>query len=949
MSNSPKRITGVKSAHRNRHLFSNHYLDNLLPRDPDWEAALPEAKKSLSWLQDVYSKERRRLPEYDEIQLEERWFEPILSHLAHVSAEHPRIKLPPRQVKTPDYVFFPDDAARQRVVGAQKSADYASDALSVGEVKRWDVPLGRKEQGGRGAFEAQNPSVQIAHYVRTLGLTWGVLTNGRLWRLVHKDTSQRLSIYYEIDLVELLSQRDADSLRYFTVFFRQAAFKPDARGRVFLDDALGASREHTLELEEYLKENAQRALERLMQGFLDLKDNGLGESDLPEVYDNSLHLLYRLFFILYAESQGLLPLENDKYRAKHSLRGMLEDVEREDAPAAPTSIILWTRLQTLFRIVNGDAPELNSRLVVPRYSGGLFNPNRRPFLEVRAIGDQALAETLDLICRRQTEVGSQLVDYRTLTVRHLGSILGELLEFRPRYASKSMVTIRSRKGVHWIVERSVDRKDSDSRGAPVSKALDRRDAGQVYLETGRGMAKATGSHYTPHHIVAHIVENTVGPLLEEAKERVSAQIEKRRRKSAKAAAGQTLVEEILSLKVLDPAVGSAQFLLEAAELLALELATDPYVEARDVPEEDLAHWRRRVVERCIYGVDKNPLAVELAKLSLWLATVSADRPLVYLDHHLRCGDSLLGARVADLGWAPPVVLSKKARTQLEQQKAGQMNMFEYLLGQQLPAVMARILEITDADSDSYDTVEAKEAADRAVRALKAPFEAVADLWVGAFFGGEVSQADYEEALGLVGKRNELLSLLSVQWAQQMSHKRRFFHWELAFPEVFYDRHGQPLGDRAGFDAVVGNPPYRAPFTMPQTSDPGRIEDYLEGQLNIQTAIGRKQEPCRLFVARALTLLREGGRLGFVVPLSLVADTGSRSLRRVVLEHHGLIQIDAFPNRDDPAARVFAPSDLAAAVFIIERGPSTLTPAKIILHPGSELQAVSYTHLTLPTN
>ncbi len=367
-----------------------------------------------------------------------------------------------------------------------------------------------------------------------------------------------------------------------------------------------------------------------------------------------------------------------------------------------------------------------------------------------------------------------------------------------------------------------------------------------------------------------------------------------------------------------PTLRSGHFLVEATEYMALALATDPYVETEVSVEEDLLYWKRRVVERCIYGVDKNPLAVELAKLSLWLATVAADKPLSFLDHHLQCGDSLIGARVADLGWAPPVVLSKKAQKQLEQQKAGQMNMFEYLLSQRLPVVMGRILEITEVESDSYETVQAKEAADQAVRELKAPFQAVANLWVSAYFGNEFAQSEYDEALGLIGRPDELLSLPAVQRSRGMMcrDERTFttFHWELAFPEVFYDRNGQPLGNAAGFNAVVGNPPYVS-FGLRGV---GKIspQEQIYYRSRFAHSAEYKLSTYAMFMELGASFLCERGRHSFIVPDSFLLGQYFTKIRSFILDHTMIHRIVLILEDFWPAGTVGS-----SVVYVIRRADS----------------------------
>ncbi|MCI0729255.1 MAG: N-6 DNA methylase [Chloroflexi bacterium] len=859
---------GIDPPHNNQYLFSDHYLAHLLPADPRWAAARPEAEDFLRWLQGHYAAERGQLAGYKESQLEANWFEPILRRLGHTFERQASVPGLGAGIKVPDYVFFPDEAARQAAVRAQKTEEYAAGALAVGEVKAWDTPLGKKLKAGGPSFDNQNPSYQVDYYLKATGLDWGILSNGRHWRLVQRESSQRLTIYYEVDLVELLQRGRAEEMAYFTLFFRQTAFRPDAAGRVFLAGALAASNAYAVALEEDLKQNVYQALEWLMQGFLDLPANRLGAEELGRIYDNSLYLLYRLLFIFYAESRGLLPLGDEEYREHYSLRDIARDIANRNAPTAPMTTVFWNRLKTLFHIINGDDAALNRHLGVPRYNGGLFSPALHPFLEEKGVGDRALTAAIDLLARRQTPAGREFVDYRTLGERQLGSIYEGLLEYRPGYAGEAMVAVRDGKQERWRPAAAAP---------PQATITDRREAGQLYLETDKGERKATGSYYTPAYIVEYIVENTLGPLVEEVRGRVGdrGQVTGNRGRGAR-----SVVEGILGLKTLDPAMGSGHFLVAATEYLAVALATDPTVEAESTPEEDVTYWKRQVVERCIYGVDKNPLAVELAKLSLWLATVAVGRPLSFLDHHLKCGDSLIGARVDDLGWAPPLVLGKKGQKQLAQQKAGQMNLFAYRLSQQLPAVMGRILEITGRESDSYETVQAKEAADVAVGQLKAPFEAVAHLWTSAYFGHDLTPAEYGEALDAIGKPPTLLAMPAVQRAQAIQRERNFLHWELAFPEVFYDGNGQPLGEAAGFDAVVGNPPYANAWAMtdldPQTRSAIEIfrsnPQLLQGHWDLYVA----------FIDRAVDVSRRSGRHSFIVPDALAREKYALELRKYFL-------------------------------------------------------------------
>ncbi len=848
----------------NQFLFSDHYLDSLLPQEPRWDAALPEAQAFANFLSELYTREKKQLPHYNEAQLEQNWLRKIFAQLGHVFEIQASVPGLDAHISRPDYVFFGADAERQAATREQKTHEYAQHALAVGEVKAWNVPLGKKLKGGGPSFDAQNPSWQIAQYVSAMGLTWGILSNGREWRLVQKDSSGRLAIYYQVDLVELLARGDASAFRYFTLFFSQAAFRPDAQGRVFLDDALRESTAYARALEQDLRVNVYRALERLMQGFLDLPANHLDEKNLREIYDNSLYLLYRLLFILYGESRGLLPLQNDRYRANYALDTLKREIAELKHKPAQRTTNYWGRLKNLFQIINGDDAELNRELGVPRYNGGLFSPILHPFLENNAVGDRALVEAIDLLSRRNGE----FVDYRTLGVRQLGSIYEGLLESQPRYAAQNMIAVREGKTTKWIAEHD----------APTHAQIqERRTAQEIFLENDRGERKATGSYYTPEYIVQYIVKNTLAPLVADARTHIESRGDGRQR-------GLSLADEVLKLRVLDPAMGSGHFLVDAMEFLALELANDPHLQEEIPGDEDLLYWKRRVVERCIYGVDKNPLAVELAKLSLWLATVAADQPLSFLDHHLKHGDSLIGARVKDLGNAPPILLTKK---QLAQQQAGQINLFEYRLAQQLPIVLGKILEITETASDTYERVQTKEVVNEALEKLQAPFEQVANLWTSAYFGNQFTLSEYDDALNSISTPEKLSALPALQRAQELARERDFFHWALAFPEVFYDANGHSLGERAGFDAVIGNPPYVRVRTLKEANDAS--VKFLEEDSNYKSAV-HVWDLYMLFAEQALRLARIGGNCCFIVPIQVLHQPNALALRKLLVENGQVRQI-----------------------------------------------------------
>jgi type I restriction-modification system DNA methylase subunit len=871
--------------HRNHYLFSDYYLDHLLPRRLDWQEATSEARAAMKRLQVIYA---TFTPTENEAQTERDWIRPALEVLNHVFEVQPSIATPDG-VRRPDYVFFPTREARQTAKPLQGQEDYPATALAVGDAKHWDRSLDQTLKGDgrkpRDPFTNKNPSWQIYFYMLHTGRAWGILTNGRAWRLYHKDTAHKLNYYYEVDLPALLGNGDVEAFKYFYLFFRQASFIPNGEGRTWLDIILGESRDYAEGVGEDLKDQVYEALRHVAQGFLDYPGNGLApdRDTLKAIYDNSLILLYRLLFILFAESRGLLPLQdNETYRLSYSLDAIKKEIERTlSKPILPTSRLYWPRLEELFGAINKG----NEHLGVPAYNGDLFAPQKHPFLEQYVVGDQELRRAIDNLARTDTEEGRVFVDYRDLEVRHLGSIYEGLLEYQLRHAEEDLAVVK---------EKGRERYVSADEGREVSVP-----AGRVYLVTDRGERKATGSYYTPDYIVKYIVEQTLGPLLDETFARWA---------DRKGVTEEDLVDDILSLDVLDPAMGSGHFLVEATEYIARYLVgLGLEATAGMGAEAELDYWKRRMVQACIYGVDLNPLAVELAKLSLWLATVSKDKPLSFLDHHLRWGNSLIGARVADLG-APPAV--KKRRRKAEEEPIEQLSLFDdsAFVGQMRTAT--RFMQ--DIEAMASDTVEGVKEQERAyqsvVRDVTRQYRQLADLWTARYFGVEYDAAMWP---GLVAYATGGAPAQVPQYeamlkeAGTIAEDKRFFHWELEFPEVFFDRFGRPLKEQAGFDAVMGNPPYVRPHKLDSTYKSVLWSFFGD-------TYQAKSDILNCFLHLGLDLLRPHGRMGEITSDTWRVLSSAKGLREYVLEYAKVAQIGMLPSK------VFEDASIQAVVVVLEK-------------------------------
>ena len=767
----------------------------------------------------------------NEAQTEHEFIQPLLEQLGHVFEVQPTLQTSQGTKRTRLCLLSHQTDVYDAALTDINTNQFFRTALALGDAKAWSRNLDRKTQDRGDPFNNQNPNYQIDFYLRGADKNWGILTNGRQWRLYHRQTSYRLDNFYEVDLAALLSATGGlETFRYFYCLFRRDAFIPDASGTSFLDLVLGESQQYTVAVSDDLKHRIYDALRLLIDGFLKFPRNGFDQPDPPldEIHTNCLILLYRVLFILYAESRGLLPVENPNYAASYSLAALAETVyetlNRGDL-IIPTISDYWARLRGLFGLINDGWDNL-----IPQYNGGLFNPTSHPFLEENELGNKALAQVIELLTR--TEAGERIA-YRDLDVRHLGDIYEGLLEYQPQIATEDLVIV-SKKGAETVTPKSSPDQEIDY------------PEGEVYLLTDKGERKATGSYYTPDYIVRYIVENTLAPLC----------------------AGKT-VHEILSLKILDPATGSGHFLVGVVDYLAEELITHPdapYITETTDAETELAYWRRRVVESCVYGVDLNPMAVELAKLSLWLHTVAKGEPLSFLDHHIRCGNSLIGAKIENLSNLPELKKSRRKSGTNETQTEIPM---EFPFTDRVATAIGHYLLIEETESRTADQIHAKERELDIAQQMLRSHKGVANLWTSVYFGNKVSRSTYHQALNALRSRDTdaLENLPSYRQAQEIAKEKQLFHWEIEFPEVFRDRHGREK-DNPGFDAVIGNPPYGANL---DELDKRFVKVNLPAMDNVTDSFVA-------FTERGLLELAHQGRMGFIVPSGWLTARMYRNLR-----------------------------------------------------------------------
>lgn len=898
----------MNKPYKNSGLFSDHYLSDRLPNFDVWQVDSSELVKVHEKIKTLYQTKKGELPNLSESALEERFIRPILRTLGHVYEVQPTLTSTAEGMKKPDYAFFENEEARTEAQKVSGKEEFFKSSLAVGEAKQWGRPLDKKLKTAKDPFEIQNPSLQMSRYLWLTGVKWGVLTDGCFWRLYERETSKRIDIYYEVDLSALLEQGTLEDFKYFYTFFNKDAFVRGSDEICLLDEIYEGSVDYREKVSDELKANVYQALRILAEGFLKNPANNLSPDSLQEIHDSSLVSLYRLLFVLYAEYRNLLPMDNLIYRDSYSLYALKREIaEKIDTKAALSQTMshYHGKLKELFEVINVG----NEELAVPPYNGGLFDPEKHEFLEEYRVGDVYLAHVIDLLSRSSDKA---FVDYSSLEIRHLGSIYEGLLEYKLEIADEDMVAIKEKGKEKWVQATEV--KES-------VRIFDEAKKGEIYLTTDKGERKATGSYYTPDYIVKYIVENTIGPLINEKKKLVEQKVKEIEEK-VKSSRGynreqqekqlhdaeNSLIDEILSLKVLDPAIGSGHFLVEATNYIARALVavlsgevspeekvvsevkeTAPTYNVETMEEEDICWARREVIERCIFGVDLNPLAVELAKLSLWLSTVAKDKPLSFLDHHLRCGNSLIGVKVDDLASLPQVSKEKKKA----KVAPAQASLFEPVFKEKVNLMLKSFALLEELPYDTVDEIRKKEEYYQEFRKHVQRFKDIADVWTSTYFGNEVSYDSYMNLqMSLRVSNEEWEGLRRQTWfrdAVRIADEKRFFHWELEFPEIFFEGHQRK--ENSGFDAVIGNPPYVRATELSTSAVEHR---QILPQLGLYKLLYKKWDIFIAFIERGIYLLRNGGQISLIVSEGINREEYAAKLRARVVDKLHIRRLDFFP-------------------------------------------------------
>ncbi|HEX4996921.1 MAG TPA: DNA methyltransferase [Terriglobia bacterium] len=762
---------------------------------------------------------------------------------------------------------------------------------------------------GQGQLEA-SPHGRLERLLRKTGVLAGLLFNGHAMRLISAPSGEN-SGWLDFRVADMAQTAGRPICSALRLLLNQPALLTRPR-HSRLTALLEDSRKFQNEVSERLAEQVLHALYELLRGFQAAHDASKGEllrrplNEHPdEVYRSLLTVILRIVFLLFAEERDMLP-EDETFLRHYSLAGLYERL-REEAALFPDTMDqrfgAWSQLLVLFRMIFDGAEYGGTRL--PKRHGVLFDPDRFPFLEGRTSGGaMQITDRLEAplvpdgaiyrVLENLLVLDGERISYRALDVEQIGSVYETMMGFRLETARGRSIAIRPKKkhgapaaiNLEELLSEPAEKRRKwiqDNAGRDltdrVKKAVkeaatiadlhaalnpvvdqfatpDLVPQGAMLLQPSEERRKS-GSHYTPRVLTEPIVRIALEPIFRNLRGP-----EDRPPRP----------EQILDLKVCDPAMGSGAFLVETCRQLgdALVEAWAAYGEHPDVPtdEDERIFARRLVAQRCLYGVDRNPVAVDLSKVSLWLVTLAKDHALTFVDHALRHGDSLVGLsrkQIEAFHWDPDA----------PRFQAG----FEAMRIREHVAKVSELRQKIRLADETVPDWERRDLWDQAQFELSR-IRLFGDLVLAAFFEEQTAK-DRE------GKRKQFAEQVAGGQADQ--HRRRLedwrhddpplcpFHWELEFPEVF-DR------DNSGFDSIVGNPP----FAGKNTTANGNVIAYPDWLKDLHAESHGNADLVAHFFRRGFHLNRLNGTLGLIATNTIAqGDTRSSGLRWIC-QHGGEI-------------------------------------------------------------
>lgn len=756
---------------------------------------------------------------------------------------------------------------------------------------------------------------------------WAIVSNGRTVRLLRDSQSLVRPAYLEFDLETILrEERFPDFCALWRVLH---ASRAAVWGQWRAEGLESGTR-----VRDGLRDGVTRALIALGAGFLSAEspanetlreELNAGSFTRDEFYRELLRLVYRFLFLFTIEERGLLhsagnAVARSRYEDGYSMARLRDRALR--ASASDRYGDLWQGVQVVFRALRSGEAALDLPAL-----GGLFAAHQCAHLDECALSNASLLEAIRRLRWAHVSGSRSLIDYKNMDTEEFGSVYESLLELVP---------------VVDLASRSFGFVGVDAEGG----------------STAGNARKTTGSYYTPDSLVQELIKSALDPVIQEklgasnaAPPHPTGPSVPREKEPVGSFSHSTSVpgpeEALLSIAVIDPACGSGHFLLAAARRLAEALAS--IRSDGGLHDGDYRRALREVISRCIYGVDLNPMAVELARTALWLEGFEPGKPLGFLDHHIRCGNSLVGVSslevlskgIPDDAFKPLTGDDKatssalKKRNKAEKDAAGQMGLFDEPLSKAQSELLTLHHKLDAIDSESLASIKSKEALFRTLTSSASFLQARAacDVWTASFFipkkPGEPVPTSADVRALTQGTGEGAFQQGVRDRSREASMDAAFFHWPIEFPEIFHRT-------TPGFDCVLGNPPWevsqlneeeffsscspriallagdarKKEIALLETNDQELWTKFLDAKRQFEssnlffkaserfnlTANG-KLNTYALFAELIHSLRSRTGRAGFITPSGIATDDSTKLYFAHIATKGRLVSFYDFENRE----------------------------------------------------
>ena len=912
-------------------LFNRDYLYTDLPKIFDNILSKPVFEE----IKKIYDKDK--FSALSEAQLEEEFVKLVLTALGYAFAYQTSKKAFGKSHK-PDFALFADNQRKDDHYKEEKDSN--KDILALCESKKYDIMLDNNK------IDESNPHFQLLRYLNDLKIAYGFLTNGRSWRFYDTKENRANKIFFEVDLEKIIENNDLEGFNYFYFIFRKEAFAPTATTKeaATIQGILQNNIQVKADFEQDLKNvvyGADSIVEQIGQALFTqiLQTEGMHTSihnTLGHIYQNSVTLAFRLIFIAYFEDKFEYTLfEVHKFYKQYSLKQFFSDIKDKNN-YTDEDFNGWGELKRIFLIL--DAGESNFDL--PLLNGGLFSPEKALLLQKdRILNNKTLRILLSNLL--QSTNPAFLRDFKTLSIQHIGNIYEGLLEFDFKEVldtTQHYVTYTGR-GKEKEVDAQMDDYDFTTLKTDKSKTIISAKTykkGEIYLSNTSNSRKTTASYYTPKDLTDFMVDEALKTALQAQ-------------------------PEILKLRILDNACGSGHFLFEVLNQIT-EIAYDQIIEDKhnekdlsitfqtekavvlnnvkkyvgqniEVAIDELVILKRLLLKKIIFGVDLNPFAVELTRLSLWLDTFIFGTPLSFIEHHIKQGNALIGSTIDEVRQTV-----KDQETALE---------FKNNLNKKLKKLTTQLKALSDLkDTTKEEILASKEI----YKNLQEPLNTLNNILNLHTYKQFISLEFPGESKEVKEKRDEKLKQINtafqgfelqlfkaknkelIQEIETVAKKYRFFNYQIEFAEVFQNNQGfhciigNPPWDKTKFDDKDFFPQYLSSYRTLKQSEKDAVRknilayQYVGADYQLQKDTIEKTNEYykltypynagagdnnlfRFFMERNLLLLDKKGALNYLTPSSWIYEDSSVKLRKYILKKYDIAFFYQFENKKGIFPRV----------------------------------------------